>query len=93
MAKRKVSARRKSASRKAPRRAPTRAKIGRIYTGDEALHELFREQAAAMLGDAQVSEDEKQSILAALTCPCCGAGSMSVSVKLKSKARFAAEEP
>jgi hypothetical protein len=86
---------RKAAARKpkrAPKRAPRRPKIGRIYTGDEALHELFREQAAAVLDNAEISEDERQSILTAMTCPCCGAGSMSFSVKLKSKARFAAEE-
>ncbi|HEY1542601.1 MAG TPA: hypothetical protein VGG01_09345 [Xanthobacteraceae bacterium] len=93
MAKRKLSARRKSASRRASRRAPKRAKIGRIYTGDEALHELFREEAAAMLGDADIGEEEKQSILAAMTCPCCGAGTMSFSVSLKPKrAKFTAEE-
>lgn len=84
---------RKAAARK-PKRAPKRPKIGRIYTGDEALHDLFREQAAAVLDDADIGEDEKQSILAAMTCPCCGAGSMSISVPLKSKkpARFVAEE-
>ena len=92
MTKRKASARRNSASRKAARRAPKRAKIGRIYTGDEALHELFREQAAAMLGDADIGEEEKHSILAAMSCPCCGAGSMSFSVSLKPKrGKFTAE--
>jgi hypothetical protein len=87
---------RKAAARKpkgVPKRAPKRAKIGRIYTGDEALHELFREQAAAVLDDAEIGEDERQSILAAMACPCCGAGSMSVSVKLRSKTRFVTEEP
>jgi len=93
MTKRKTSTRRKPASRKAARRVPKRAKIGRIYTGDEALHELFREQAAAMLGDADIGEEEKQSILAAMTCPCCGAGSMSFGVSLKPKrGKFTAEE-
>jgi hypothetical protein len=73
---------------------PKRPKIGRIYTGDEALHELFREQAAAVLDDAAIGEEEKQGILAALTCPCCGAGTMSVSVRLKPKkpTRFTADE-
>jgi hypothetical protein len=83
---------RKAAMRK-PRRAPKRARIGRIYTGDEALHELFREQAAAVLEDAAIGEEEKQSMLAAMTCPCCGAGSMSFSVSLKPKrGKFAADE-
>ena len=84
--------RRKPASRKSARRPKTRPKIGQIFTGDQALHELFREQAAAMLENADIGEEEKQSILAAMTCPCCGAGSMSVSVKLKRPGRFIAEE-
>ena len=85
--------RRTSAARKSARR-PKRAKIGRIFTGDEALHELFREQAAAVLDDADIGEEDKQSILLAMSCPCCGAGSMSFSVKMtpKKPGRFAAEE-
>jgi hypothetical protein len=82
--------RRKSASRRSARR-PKRAKIGQIFTGDQALHELFREQAAAVLDDADISEEEKQSILLAMTCPCCGAGTMSFSVKMKPKSRFVAD--
>jgi hypothetical protein len=90
--KRRAASRRKSPSRKTPRRPKRRAKIGQIFTGDQALHELFREQAAAVLDDADIGEEEKQSILLAMTCPCCGAGTMSVSVKLKPKSRFAADE-
>ena len=95
--KRKAAARKakrapRQATKRAASRAPQRPKIGRIFTGDEALHELFREQAAAMLENADIGEEEKQSILAALACPCCGAGSMSISVKLRSRTRFVAEE-
>jgi hypothetical protein len=75
---------RKAAARK-PKRARKRPKIGRIFTGDQALHELFREQAAAVLDDAEVGEEEKQSILAAMTCPCCGSGTISFSVSMKPK--------
>jgi hypothetical protein len=77
-----------------PARRPKRAKIGQIFTGDQALHELFREQAAAVLEDTDIGEDEKQSILLAMTCSCCGAGSMSFSVKMRPKrsGRFTAEE-
>ena len=89
---RKSSLRRKPAQRKPARRPKKRPKIGQIFTGDQALHELFREQAAAMLEDAEIGEEEKQAILAAMTCPCCGAGSMSVSVKLKTPGRFVVEE-
>ena len=82
--------------KRAPRKTkgpPKRAKIGRIFTGDQALHELFRQQAAAVLDDAQIGEEEKQGILAAMTCACCGAGSMSFSVSMKPKrGKFVAEE-
>jgi hypothetical protein len=43
-----------------------------------------------VLDNAEIGEEEKQSILAAMTCPCCGAGTMSVSVRLRPK--FIAEE-
>ena len=85
--------RRKPASRKSARRPKKRPKIGQIFTGDEALHELFREQAAGVLDDTDIGEEEKQSILLAMSCPCCGAGSMSFSVKMRpKKGKFVAEE-
>ena len=85
--------RHKPRSRKSARKPKKRAKIGQVFTGDQALHELFREQAAAVLEDADIGEEEKQSILLAMTCPCCGAGSMSFSVKMKPKrGRFVADE-
>jgi hypothetical protein len=87
-----VKSRVRKTSRK-PLRRPKRAKIGRIFTGDQALHELFREEAAAVLNDADIGEEEKQSILLAMTCPCCGAGTMSFSVSMKpKKTKFVAEE-
>jgi hypothetical protein len=89
---RKAAPRRKARSRKPARKRKTRAKIGQVFTGDQALHELFREQAAAVLDDADIGEEEKQSILLAMTCPCCGAGTMSFSVKMKPRGKFAAEE-
>ncbi len=93
MTKRRRKPQRKSTSRKkSARRAKPRARIGQIFTGDQALHELFREQAAAVLDDAEIGEEEKQSILAAMSCPCCGAGTLSVSVKLRARSRFVADE-
>jgi hypothetical protein len=90
--KRRAAPRRKSAARKSAR-PPRRPKIGQVFTGDQALHELFREQAAAVLADTDIGEEEKQSILLAMSCPCCGAGSMSFSVKMTPKrSKFVAEE-
>ena len=83
---------RKVTAQRSVRRAKPRARIGQIFTGDQALHELFREEAAAVLDNAEIGEEEKQSILAAMTCPCCGAGTMSISVKLRPRTKFVAEE-
>jgi hypothetical protein len=48
-----------------------------------SLHDLFEQQARNMLENADIDEEQKQSILVGLACPCCGAGGMSFSVKLK----------
>jgi len=48
-----------------------------------SLHELFEQQARTMLDNADLDEEQKQSILVAMACPCCGTGGMSFSVKLK----------
>jgi hypothetical protein len=48
-----------------------------------SLHDLFQQQAMAMLDRSDLSEEAKQEILVAMACPCCGAGAMSYTVKLK----------
>ena len=48
-----------------------------------SLHDLFEQQTRQMLARADLNEEEKQNILIALNCPCCGAGAMSYTVKLK----------
>jgi len=47
------------------------------------LHQLFEQQARDMLERADLDEEQKQSILVAMSCPCCGAGGLSYTVKLK----------
>jgi hypothetical protein len=54
-----------------------------IFAGNSTLHDLFQRQTAAMLDRADLSDEEKQTILIAMNCPCCGAGGMSYTVKLK----------
>ena len=54
-----------------------------ILTSDLSLHDLFQRQAATMLERADLSDEQKQSILIAMSCPCCGAGGMSFTAKLK----------
>ena len=56
---------------------------GQILIGDLTLHELFQRQAAAMLERADLTEEQKQSLLIGMSCPCCGAGGFSFTAKLK----------
>jgi hypothetical protein len=51
------------------------------------LHDLFARQAATMLRRADLDEEQKQAILIAMNCPCCSAGGMSVTAKLKKRSR------
>jgi len=83
--KRKATTRRRTAARKPAKRPRKRSATGRIFTGNLALHDLFQQQAAAILDEADIGEEEKQGILLAMSCPCCGAGGMSFSVKMKAK--------
>jgi hypothetical protein len=48
-----------------------------------SLHDLFAQQTREMLDRADLDEEQKQSILIAMSCPCCGAGGMSYTVKMK----------
>jgi len=52
-------------------------------SGDFSLHQLFEQQTRQMLDRSDLSEEQKQAILVAISCPCCGAGAMSYTVKLK----------
>ena len=47
------------------------------------LHALFEQQTREMLDRSDLDEEQKQNILVAMSCPCCGAGAMSYTVKLK----------
>ena len=52
-------------------------------TGGFSLHDLFATQARAMLDRTDLDEEQKQGILVAMSCPCCGAGGLSFTAKLK----------
>ena len=54
-----------------------------VQTGDFSLHALFQQQAMTLLDRADMTEDEKQNVLVAMSCPCCGAGGMSFTARLK----------
>jgi hypothetical protein len=54
-----------------------------IQSSALSLHELFAQQARTMLERSDLDEEQKQTILVAMSCPCCGAGAPSFTVKLK----------
>jgi hypothetical protein len=53
--------------------------------GDASLHDLFQLQTMDMLDRSDLSEEQKQSILVAMNCPCCGGSGLSITMKLKRK--------
>jgi hypothetical protein len=48
-----------------------------------SLHDLFAQETRAILDNADLDEEQKQSILVAMQCPCCGGGAGSFTFKLK----------
>jgi hypothetical protein len=57
--------------------------VSTVSSSDLSLHDLFEQQARHWLDRADLDEEQKQTILAALSCPCCGSGGMSFTVKVK----------
>jgi hypothetical protein len=79
-------AKQKSSGSAAPAREQTPPPDGaasEIGSSNLSLHELFEQQAADLLERADIDQEQKQSILLAMSCPCCGAGGPSFSFKLK----------
>ena len=75
---------RKAASGDAPSASDTAAEEQIAYS-NLSLHELFAQQTRAMLDRTDLDEEQKQNILVAVSCPCCGAGGLSFTAKLKRK--------
>jgi hypothetical protein len=90
MAKRKQTSPRKSAAKDAAPapiadNTPPSASDEQVATSNLSLHELFEQQARAMLDRTDLDEEQKANILIAMSCPCCGAGGLSFTAKLKRK--------
>ena len=51
-----------------------------------SAHIAFQREIAAMLADADITEKQHQQFLITASCPCCGAGGLSLSLSLKSGA-------
>ena len=56
-----------------------------LASGAGPLHELFNQQVRSVLDASDLDEEQKQSILVAMACPCCGGGAGLLTYKLKSK--------
>jgi len=81
-----MMAKRKRSSRDVKRPAPASADAAAddpISLSALPLHQLFEQQTRAMLDRTDLDEEQKQNILVAMSCPCCGAGAMSYTAKLK----------
>jgi hypothetical protein len=78
-------AKQESPTSAAPTREPTTPDggVSEIGFSNLSLHQLFEQQAAGILERADIDEEQRQSILLAMSCPCCGAGGPSFSFKLK----------
>jgi hypothetical protein len=48
-----------------------------------SLHDLFAQQVRSVLDRSDLNEEQKQGLLIAASCPCCGAVGMSFSVRIK----------
>jgi len=55
----------------------------RVATSNLTMHQLFEQQTARMLESADLTEEQKQSLLIGMSCPCCGAGGFSFTAKLR----------
>lgn len=62
---------------------PANTASDRIQYGDQSSHLAFQKQLAELLSQADITEEQRQQFLIAATCPCCGAGGLSLSLKLK----------
>jgi len=73
----------KSKTEPVPDASAALAPDDQILASNLTLHDLFQKQTASMLERADLSDEQKQSILIAMSCPCCGAGGFSFTAKLK----------
>ena len=51
---------------------------------DVNAHQLMREQILKVLADSDMTEAQKQQVLVAMSCPCCGGSGMSLTIPLDS---------
>jgi len=54
-----------------------------VSYSDQPIHMVIEKQIRELLERADLTDEQKQQILISLSCPCCGSGGVSLSVKLK----------
>ena len=62
---------------------PVAVSEDQIYASNLTLHDLFAQQTSKMMDRADLTEEQKQSILIGMSCPCCGGGGFSFTAKLR----------
>jgi hypothetical protein len=84
-----MAKRKPPAPKRPPRRRPRATTADATSADDQlsysnlSLHDLFQQQAMQLLDRTDLDEEQKQGILVAMSCPCCGAGGMSFTAKIK----------
>ena len=54
----------------------------RVFTTPASAHARMQQAVASVLQNTKLSEEQRQQILIAMQCPCCGSAGVSLSVKL-----------
>ncbi len=54
-----------------------------VAASNLSLHELFDRQVRDILDGSDLDEEQKQNILVAMSCPCCGGGAFSYTTKIR----------
>ena len=49
---------------------------------DANVHQMMREQMLKVLADSDMTEEQKQQVLVAMSCPCCGGSGMALTIPL-----------
>ena len=49
---------------------------------DTTMHQTMRAQMLQVLEDSDMTEEQKQQVLVAMSCPCCGGSGVSLTIPL-----------
>jgi hypothetical protein len=49
---------------------------------DATMHQTMRAQMLQVMEDSDMTEEQKQQVLVAMSCPCCGGSGISLTIPL-----------